>query len=285
MRFVKMQGAGNDFVLLEATNGQHNWSQLATAMCDRHYGIGADGLLVLLPSDKADFCMRIFNADGSESNACGNGLRCIVKHYLDGMPDDTAVGEIMVETGAGIRRARIYHTSGKIAQIQTGMGQPGVGRDNVLVSPATESGELFDIKSKMDYSLNISGAKLEFFLVSIGNPHAVCFLKEPVGDFPLLKFGPQVERHKAFPEGVNFEIANIKDRGLIEARVWERGVGETLACGSGACAISVAAQLLGYVDRQVDVKLPGGILNVEWDGTGEIFLSGPAETVFIGDWP
>ncbi|UCB42866.1 MAG: diaminopimelate epimerase [Dehalococcoidales bacterium] len=285
MRFIKMQGAGNDFVLLEADNGQQNWPQLAIAICDRHYGIGADGLLLLLPSDKADFGMRIFNADGSESNTCGNGLRCIVKHYLDRMPDDTAVEEIMVETRAGIRRARIHHTNGKIAQIQTSMGQPGIGRDTILITPETKAGDIFDIKSTISYSLNISGTKLDLFLVSMGNPHAVCFLREPVEDFPLPKLGPQVERHKAFPEGVNFEIANVRDRRLIEARVWERGVGETLACGSGACAIGAAAQLMGYVDSQVDVMLPGGILNIEWDGTGEMFLSGRAETVFIGDWP
>jgi diaminopimelate epimerase len=284
MRFIKMQGAGNDFVLLESENGQHNWPRLAMAICDRHYGIGADGLLVLLPSDKADFRMRIFNADGSESNVCGNGLRCIVKHYIDGMPDDTAVKDIMVETGAGIRRARIRHTNGKIAQIQTGMGRPGIGRDNIPVTPENKAEDASDIISAMGYSLNIAGAELDLFLMSMGNPHAIYFLRNAIDNFPLSKLGPQVEHHKAFPSGVNFEIAYVRDRGLIEARVWERGVGETLACGSGACAISAAAQLLGYVDSQVDVKLPGGILNVEWDGTGEVFLSGPAETVFIGDW-
>ena len=285
MRFIKMQGAGNDFVLLEAKNGQHDWPRLSVAMCDRHYGIGADGLLVLLPSDRADFRMRIFNADGSESNTCGNGLRCLVKHYIDGIPDNTAVKEIMVETGAGIRQARINHIDGNIAQIQTGMGQPAIGLDSIPIIPENKAEGIVDITSAMSNSLNIAGIELDLFLVSMGNRHAIHFIKEPVKDFPLSKFGPQVERYKEFPEGVNFEIANIKDRGLIEARVWERGVGETLACGSGACAISVAAQLLGYVGSQVDISLPGGILNIEWDGTGEVFLSGPAETVFVGEWP
>lgn len=285
MRFVKMQGAGNDFVLLETENNQYNWQHLAMAMCDRHYGIGADGLLVLLPSDKADFRMRIFNADGSESNTCGNGLRCSVKHYIDGVPDDTRVDEIMVETGAGIRRARIRHTNGRIVRIQTGMGRPEIGRDSIPVMPDNKAGKAVDIMNRMACSINIAGAELDLFLVSMGNPHAVYFLKDPVDDFPLSKLGPQVEHHKTFPSGVNFEIANVRDKGLIKARVWERGVGETLACGSGACAISVTAQLLGYVGNQVDVKLPGGVLNVEWDGAGEVFLSGPAETVFIGDWP
>ena len=285
MRFTKMQGAGNDFVLLEAQGNQQNWSQLAMAMCDRHYGIGADGLLVLLPSDKADFRMRIFNADGSESNVCGNGLRCMVKHFVDGMPVGAKIEEIMVETEAGIRRAKIHHTNGKVAQIQTGMGRPGIGRGNIPITLENKTGDSVDIISEMGYSLNVGGIELDLFLVSMGNPHAVYFLRDPVDDFPLSQFGPQVERHKDFLEGVNFEIANVLDRGLIEARVWERGVGETLACGSGACAISVAAQLLGYVGNQADVKLPGGILDVEWDGTSEVFLSGPAETVFIGDWP
>jgi len=285
MRFTKMQGAGNDFVLIEANNSQHDWPQLAIAMCDRHYGIGADGLLVLLPSDRADCRMRIFNADGSESKTCGNGLRCLIKHYIDGMPDNSAVQEIVVETGAGIRQARIHHTNGRIAQIQTGMGRPAIGPDSIPITLENRGKGTVDIISVMSCNLNIAGVELDLSLVSMGNQHAVHFLEEPVKDFPLSKFGPQVERHKEFLEEVNFEIANIKSRGLIEARVWERGVGETLACGSGACAISVAAQLLGYADNKVDISLPGGILNVEWDGKGEVFLSGPAETVFVGEWP
>ncbi len=284
MRFVKMQGAGNDFVLIEAVDGQSDWSQLAMVMCDRHYGVGADGLLVLLPSDKAEFKMRIFNADGSESYACGNGLRCMVKHYIDEAKDGTKLDSITVETQAGTRQARIHHTNGKVAQIQTGMGQPGIGRDNMPVTPESRAAGLIDITSVMDCSIKAAGTALELHLVSMGNPHAVSFLREPVADFPLANIGPKVERHESFPEGVNFEIVNIINRHLLEARVWERGVGETLACGSGACAISVAAQLLGYVDSQVNVKLPGGTLGVEWNGSGEVFLSGPAETVFSGDW-
>jgi diaminopimelate epimerase len=284
MRFTKMQGAGNDFVLLEAGNGQPDWSQLAVSICDRHYGVGADGLLVLLPSKKADFRMRIFNADGSEANACGNGLRCMVKHYIDETPGGTKLDSITVETQAGIRQARIHYTNGKIAQIQTGMGQPRIGRENIEVEPENRAGATFDITSTMSYSINVAGTALELYLVSMGNPHAVHFLEAPVAGFPLANIGPLVERHEAFPGGMNFEIVNIKDRKSVEARVWEHGVGETLACGSGACAVSVAAKLLGYVGSQVNVKLPGGTLNVEWNSTGEVFLSGPAETVFTGDW-
>ncbi|HEY41253.1 MAG TPA: diaminopimelate epimerase [Dehalococcoidia bacterium] len=284
MRFTKMQGAGNDFVLIEAGNSPADWSKLAMAICDRHYGVGADGLLVLLPSKKADFRMRIFNADGSEANACGNGLRCMVKHYIDGMPDGARLDNITVETQAGIRHARIHHTNGKVAQIQTGMGQPGIGLDNIQVDPENRAGATVDITSVMRYPINVAGTSLELYLVSMGNPHAVCFLDEPVAGFALSNIGPLVDRHEAFPEGINVEIVNLKTRDLVEARVWEHGVGETLACGSGACAISVAAKLLGYVGSQVDVRLPGGTLNVEWNSTGEVFLSGPAETVFTGDW-
>jgi diaminopimelate epimerase len=284
MRFTKMQGAGNDFVLIEAGNSQSDWSHLAVTICDRHYGVGADGLLVLLPSKKADFKMRIFNADGSEANACGNGLRCIVKHYIDETPEGTKLDNITVETQAGIRQARIHHTDGKVAQIQTGMGQPRIGRENIEVEPGNRAGAKVDITSVMSFPVNVAGTAFELYLVSMGNPHAICFLDEPVAGFPLSNIGPLVERHEAFPGGINFEIVNIKDRQSVEARVWEHGVGETLACGSGACAISVAAKLLGYVGNQVNVKLPGGTLNVEWNSTGEVFLSGPAETVFTGDW-
>lgn len=284
MRFIKMQGAGNDFVLIEAANGQSDWPQLAMTMCDRHYGVGADGLLVLLPSGKAGFKMRIFNADGSESYACGNGLRCMVKYYIDEMTDGTKLDNITVETQAGIRQARIHHTNGKVAQIQTGMGQPGIGRDNIPVTPGSRAGGIVDITSAMSCSIAIANTELDLHLVSMGNPHAISFVQEPVAGFPLANIGPLVERHEAFPGGINYEIVNVRDKGTVEARVWEHGVGETLACGSGACAISVAAQLLGYVDSQVAVKLPGGTLSVEWNGAGEVFLSGPAETVFTGDW-
>jgi len=279
-----MQGAGNDFVLIEAADGQSDWSQLAVSMCDRHYGVGADGLLVLLPSDKAEFKMRIFNADGSESYACGNGLRCMVKHYIDEMTGSTKLDNIRVETRAGIRQARIHHTNGKVAQIQTGMGQPGIGHDNTPVTPESRAAGIIDITPVMSCPIKVAGTDLGLHLVSMGNPHAVSFLQEPVASFPLVNIGPKVERHETFPEGVNFEIVNLINRSLLEARVWERGVGETLACGSGACAISVAAQLLGYVDSQVNVRLPGGTLGVEWNGGGEVFLSGPAETVFTGNW-
>lgn len=284
MRFTKMQGAGNDFVLIEASDSQRDWSELAVAMCDRHFGVGADGLLFLLPSDRADFRMRIFNADGSESSACGNGLRCMVKYFMDNQAGDYRTAEISVETMAGVRIARIRQTDGEVAEIQVEMGKPGIGRENTPVELDRGDQAALDIKTRMSHSITVLGRELDLFLVSMSNPHAILFTEEPVSGFPLSEIGPQVEYHPEFPGRTNYEVVNVRSRNLVEARIWERGVGETLACGSGACAISVAAQLLGYVDRRVDVAVPGGVLSVEWDGAGEVFLSGPAEMVFSGDW-
>ncbi len=283
MKFTKMQGAGNDFMLVETNDIQRDWSQAAVAMCDRHYGIGADGLLLLLPSNVADFRMRIFNADGSEANACGNGLRCLVKYFVDRGVASSSAQEISVETVAGIRRVEIYEAAGRVTKVKTGMGEPEFGDKDIPVVGQGE-GNVVDIKSMSTCSITVDGRELHLSLVSMGNPHAVYFCQEPVSDFPLSQLGPKVEQHKIFPRGVNFEVARVLDQQQIEARVWERGVGETLACGSGACAISVAARLHGHIDDKVDIKLPGGILKVEWDGIGEVFLSGPAETVFTGEW-
>ncbi len=282
MKFTKMQGAGNDFVLVETGDTQRDWSPVAVAICDRHFGVGADGLLLLLPSEVADFGMRIFNPDGSESNACGNGLRCLVKHFVDRDSANSGAQEILVETSAGVRRARIHKTTGKVTEIQTGMGEPKFGHNDTPL--VIEKGNVVDIKSQLNYSVTVGGKELCLSLVSVGNPHAVYFYEGSVSGFPLSQLGPNVETHQAFPARINFEVARVISRQQIEARVWERGVGETLACGSGACAITVAAQALGYVDSKVDIKLPGGVLGVEWDRVGEVFLSGPAETVFAGEW-
>ncbi len=290
MRFVKMQGAGNDFVLVETGDNGNDWARLAVAICDRHFGVGADGLLLLMPSDGADFRMRIFNADGSESTACGNGLRCMVKYFIDGRPRHETDGEITAETGAGTRRARLHSTNGGQARIEVDMGRPGVGRAATPVSLGRGQAGAVDIMAEMNVTVavdrvHLDGGNYAVSLVSMGNPHAVHFTETPVADFPLEEVGSLMERHEAFADGVNFEIVNVTGRGRVEARVWERGVGETLACGSGACAIGVAGRLLGKLDQPVDVKLPGGVLRVDWDGDNGVFLSGPAETVFTGEWP
>ncbi len=236
MKFTKMQGAGNDFVLVETNDMQCDWSPVAIAVCDRHYGIGADGLLLLLPSDVADFRMRIFNTDGSESEACGNGLRCMIKYFVDKGLANPGAQEISVETAAGVRGAKITKVGGKVAKIQTGMGTPKLGENDIPVVIGQGKENIADITLIMNHSITVDDKELRLNLVSIGNPHAVYFYQEPVSDFPLSQLGPKVEQHKIFRDGVNFEVVRLLNRHQLEARVWERGVGETLACGSGACA-------------------------------------------------
>ena len=284
MNFTKMQGAGNDFILVEAGGTDQDWPRMAVAMCDRHFGIGGDGLLLLLPSDRADCRMRVFNPDGSEAETCGNGLRCLAKYTLYKKIANLRAHQMLVETLAGIRAVRIYKAGGKVTKIQVSMGEPKFGAKAIPVAIEPRKGKLVDIKPLLDYPVTIEGRQLLLDFVSIGNPHAVYFVQYPVSDFPLSQLGQKVEKHKIFPKRINFEVAKIVNRQQIEARVWERGVGETLACGSGACAIAVTAHLHGYIDDKVDIKLPGGVLDVEWDGIGEVFLGGPAEVVFTGEW-
>ena len=286
MNFTKLQGAGNDFVLVATSDTQRDWSQVAIAVCNRHFGVGADGLLLLLPSEVADFGMRVFNADGSEAEACGNGLRCLVKYIADGglLASDEAQ-EVLVETEAGIRIAKVNRVADKLAEIQVSLGVPKFGAKDIPVAIDEDNRGLVDIKSILSYTITVNNRELLLNFVSFGNPHAVYFSRQPVADFPLAQVGPKVERHRIFPNRVNLEVARVMSRRQIEARVWERGVGETLACGSGAAAVAVAARLHGFVDDKVGIKLPGGILDVEWDGVGEVLLGGPAEIVFTGEWP
>ena len=284
MNFTKLQGAGNDFVLVETSDTQRNWSQLAIAICDRHYGVGADGLLLLLPSAVADFQMRVFDPDGSEAEACGNGLRCLAKYAMTKGLIEAGADRILVETVTGIRKIRFFESEGGLIDIQASMGKPMFRPRDIPVVLRRNKGNMLDIKSMLGYPVTVDGINLLLNLISMGNPHAVYFWQHPVSDFPLSQLGPKVEHLDVFPNGVNFEVARVVSRQQIEARVWERGVGETLACGSGACAIAVAAQLYGYIDNKVNVKLPGGILRVEWDRIGEVFLNGPAEVVFTGEW-
>jgi len=284
MNFTKMQGAGNDFIVVEA-NYEKDWSQMAIAMCDRHFGVGGDGLLLVLPSNKADVQMREFNADGSEAEACGNGLRCVARYAAHKGLVSAGTQQMLIETVSGIREAKLHKARGKVTRIQVSMGKPEFSAKDIPVLVKPSQGSIVSIKPILDYPITINGEELLLNFVSLGNPHAVCFQQHSVSDFPLSRLGPAVERHRMFPNRVNFEVANVISRQRIEVRVWERGVGETLACGSGACAVAVIAQLHDYIDKIVDIKLPGGILDVEWDGVGEVLLSGPAEVVFSGEWP
>jgi len=284
MNFTKLQGAGNDFILVETSDKQRDWSQVARVICDRHFGVGGDGLLLVLPSEVADFQMCVFNPDGSKAEACGNGLRCLAKYVVDVGLANTGAKEISVETISGVRRAKLHRARGNVATIRVSMGEPRFGAKDIPVKVESGEGNLVDIKPILDYPVTINGEELPMSFVSIGNPHAVYFCQHSISDFPLSQIGPEVEQHELFPKRVNFEVARVISRQQIEARVWERGVGETQACGSGACAVAVLAQLHGCVDNRVDIKLPGGILEVEWSGVGEVFLSGPAEIVFTGEW-
>ena len=285
IKFTKLQSAGNDFVLVEAGGDIHEWSRLARDICRRNYGVGADGLLLLLPSKVADLGMKVINADGSEAEACGNGLRCLVKYAIDNGLTDTGADEVSIETIAGKRKARLIAEKGKVNKIQVAMGKPEFEADKIPVLVEPGKGRLVDIKLITDYSLDIDGKELMLSFVSMGNPHAIYFWEGQASEFPLSRVGQAVEKHCLFPRRINFEVASIINRQRIDVRVWERGVGETLACGSGACAVAVSAQILGYVDNPVDIKLPGGTLEVAWDRVGEVVLSGMAETVFTGEWP
>jgi len=285
MKFTKMHGLGNDYVYVNCFEEKvKNPAKLAPILSDRHFGIGADGLILIETSKKADIRMRIFNADGSEAEACGNGLRCLVKYVIDHGLAKAGVDEVNVETIDGIRKTKLIKQTKKLTKIQVSMGIPEFNAQKIPVAVETGRGNLVDIKLINDNPIIIEGIELLLNFVSMGNPHAINFQKQPISEFPLSRLGSLIEQHKLFPNRTNFEVANIISRKQIDVRVWERGVGETLACGSGACAVAVVAQLLGYVDNPVNIKLPGGTLEVEWDKVGEVLLSGSAEIVFTGEW-
>jgi diaminopimelate epimerase len=284
MDFMKMQGAANDFVLVDARNIKRDWPKLATVICDRHLGVGCDSLILLMPSDKADFGLRTFDADGSEAETCGNGIRCMARYVLEKGLIRPDVEEITIETIAIINRVKMERRNGRVVKFWANMGKPRLTADQIPVN--LKSGkDVTEINGMLSYKVKAASTDLTLNLVSMGNPHAVHFTRADVADFPLSTLGPMVEKMPVFPNRVNFEVARVLDPKNLEARVWERGVGETLACGSGACAITVASKLLGYTEAKVDIKLPGGILNAEWNGAGEVVLGGPAEMVFEGKWP
>lgn len=278
MRFAKLHGAGNDFIVVDGHGIERDWSALAEAICHRHFGAGADGLLVALPSETAAVRMLLFNADGSEAEMSGNGVRCFAKYVVEtgiAAPEDDTLA---VETGAGRIVVRLLREGRSVTGATVDMGRPRLAPRDIPV--AVERGP-----PVLDLPVEVNGAAYAVSCVSMGNPHAVHFVQTPVADFPLATVGPRIEHHPLFPARVNFEVARVLDRGHIESRTWERGVGETLACGTGACAIMVAASLHGLVDREVEVHEPGGTLRLDWDGEGPVFLSGPAVFVYSGEWP
>jgi diaminopimelate epimerase len=278
LRFAKLHGAGNDFFVVDGKGQDRDWNALAAAMCERYTGAGADGLLVALPSTQAHTRMRLFNLDGSEAEMSGNGVRCFAKYVVDNSLATPDGDDLTVETGAGLIVVKLLREGGSVIGATVDMGPPRFEPKEVPVA-VERAAPVLDLPVPLDdasYAVNC---------VSMGNPHAVHFVQKPVVGFPLREVGPRIEHHPLFPARVNFEVAQILDRGHIESRTWERGVGETQACGTGASAIMVSARLHGLVDDLVEVKEPGGVLTLRWDGKGNVFLSGPAAFVYSGDWP
>jgi diaminopimelate epimerase len=278
MDFAKLHGTGNDFILVDARSLDRDWSALARAICDRHFGVGADGLILAAPSQRAPVRMRIFNADGSEAEMSGNGMRCLVKFAVDDGIVTPKGDEFDVETGAGVMRVRITSERGRVTSVRESMGPPRLDPREIPVAIDAPP----PIK---EFELNVDGRAIPVTPVSMGNPHAVYFQGKPVADYPLHDVGPLVEHHALFPNRTNFEVVRVLSRSRAEMRVWERGVGETLSCGSGASATMVAARLLDLVDNAMELTVPGGVLTLEWDGEGDVILTGPVAEVFRGSWP
>jgi diaminopimelate epimerase len=278
MRFTKLHGTGNDFIVIDARELERDWGRFAEAICDRHFGAGADGLLLVKPSSSADLRMVLYNADGSEAEMSGNGMRCFVKYAIDRGLARRQDGAVRIETLAGVLKAEAALDGGRVVSVRVGMGRPRFAPQEIPVAVEAAA----PIKELL---LDVAGEPIPVTCVSMGNPHAVFFVSDDVAGYPLERVGPNVERHVLFPARVNFSVARVVARDRIESRTWERGVGETLACGTGASAVLVAARLLGLADERVELRQPGGPLQLEWDGAGEVFLSGPAVEVYDGEWP
>ncbi len=274
MKFTKMQGCGNDYVYVNCFKETvDNPSEIAKRVSDRHFGIGSDGMILIKPSDTADFMMDMYNSDGSKSPMCGNGIRCVAKYVYDyGLTDKQ---QISIETGAGIKFLDLKVTGGKVTEVTVDMGSPIMKPELI---PVLHEGEEVIAKP-----VNIAGTLYEITCVSMGNPHTVIFV-EDTRAVELDKIGPLFEHNSLFPKRTNTEFIHVYDRNTIDMRVWERGAGETLACGTGACASVYACIRNGYTEDQVTVRLLGGELNVRYDREkNTIFMTGPAVTVFDGE--
>ena len=303
MKFTKMQGLGNDYVYVDCTKEELAApADIARAVSDRHYGIGSDGLILIKPSNAADFYMEMYNADGSRSAMCGNGIRCVGKYVYDfGLTDKL---DVSIETAAGIKYLNLRLLGGQVVEVRVNMGAPifepalvpttleatrkieADGSD--LAAPLHEGYEkpvLDKVPAVLDAALTVDGKEYRVSCVSMGNPHVITYVDDEKA-VDIEKIGPLFESHPAFPERTNTEFIRVADRKNIYMRVWERGTGETLACGTGACASAVATMLNGLCDRRVTVHLLGGDLFIEWDEKDNVvYMTGPAVTVFTGDYP
>ena len=283
MKFTKMHGCGNDYVYVDCTKEViPNISETAIRVSDRHFGIGSDGLILIKASDVADFEMDMYNADGSRGKMCGNGIRCVAKYVYDhGLTDKTT---ITVNTLSGIKTLQLTVEDGKVSKVRVDMGEPELIPAQVPVK-ASVLGLADDRREAIVAEpLEIKGRSYDITCVSMGNPHCITFIEEDVRDFPLEEVGPVFEKHELFPERVNTEFINVIDKDHLRMRVWERGSGETLACGTGACAVAVASYLNGFTGRGVDIELLGGHLEIVYDEkTNHVFMTGPATEVFSGE--
>lgn len=275
MKFIKMHGIGNDYVYVDCFKETvDNPVETAIKVSDRHFGIGSDGLVLIKPSEVADFRMDMYNADGSQAEMCGNAIRCVGKYVYDyGLTDKTSIS---VETLAGIKYLDLTVKDGKVDIVTVDMGAPELTARNIPV--------ISDNEQVINEKIYVAGKEWEMTCVSMGNPHCVVFIDEPVKDFLLEKIGPDFENHKRFPKRINTEFIEVLDRRNVNMRVWERGSGETMACGTGACASAVAAALCGHTEDEITLHLLGGDLKVRWDRVvNKVYMTGPATVVFHGE--
>ncbi len=277
MQFTKMQGCGNDYIYVDCFRQPmpHDPPALSRAISDRHFGVGGDGLILICPSDKADARMRMYNADGSESEMCGNGIRCVAKFVYDrGL---VRKSPLTIETGRGVLTLEVEVSGGTVRQVRVDMGEPILQAESI---PTTLGGT-----PPLEAALDLGDQTLRVTCVSMGNPHCVAFVDE-ITDGHVLGLGRRIERHAAFPRRVNAEFVRVNRPDDVTMRVWERGSGETLACGTGACAVAVAGHLTGRTQRRITVHLLGGDLQLDWSEVdNRVYMTGPAVEVFRGEWP
>lgn len=279
MKFTKMQGLGNDYVYVNCFKEKiDNPPKVAKIVSDRHFGIGSDGLIMINPSKVADFEMEMYNADGSRGEMCGNGIRCVAKYVYDyGLTDKT---HISVETLGGIKYLDLTVKDGKVALVRVDMGEPELALEKI---PIIMKGYSDETDRVLNAQIKVDGKEYHMTGVSMGNPHDVVYIDDVQG-LDIEKIGPKFENHERFPQRINTEFARVIDRKTVEMRVWERGSGETLACGTGACAVAVASILNGYTEREVEIRLLGGNLQIEWnEEDNHVYMTGPATVVFDGE--
>jgi len=274
MKFTKMHGCGNDYVLVDAMNNKvENPAGFAKEICRRRFGVGADGLLLVANSDKADFRMRMFNPDGSEAEMCGNGIRCFAKYIYDhGLKKSET---LKIETGNGILNIELRIDGGLVSSATVMMGEPILERAKIPVAG--------EEKQMLNDPLNVGGETFNVTAVSMGNPHAVVYV-DSMENFEIEKYGPIFQSHAMFPERVNTNFVQVISRGEVRVRTWERGAGLTMACGTGCAAVCVAGALLGRTDRKITATVDGGVLSLEWRDDNRVYLTGPAVEVFSAEY-